>query len=723
MTVPHNYDALTVAKALRDRGYFVFPVAAGDKKAAITGWPDLATRDEATIRGWFANGRRNVAICTNRFQPDGEPMRQLLVVDIDMKGGKDGLASLATLEAEHGPLPATRTHSTPSGGEHRLFVVDEAYACSVDMLGAGLDVRAGNGYILGPGSRVGDSSYAVTNEAPIAEAPEWLRDLCGRKREKSVNREPVAGIDPERAEKRVIDYLQTAERSVKGAGGDQCAYRVAAKCLALGATEAQTLDLMLSEHWDDGCGWSADRLGAKVRHAKRYMLDQPGAEAPEAQFEPVPEPASGSHPFDTLNREWCVVAEPPRTVLYRERIDAGTGQRVHERFLKQSFLDLLADQTMDGSELAMKWWRSPRRRKYQGGVEFAPGGTLPANVLNLWGGFAVKPAAGNWSALRQHIRDVICGGSETVDTYVMNWLARMVQRPGEPGQVALVLRGGRGTGKGTFGEMIGRLFGRHAIHLSDPGQLAGRFSGHLACKIFVFADEAFFVGDRASEPRLKAMITERKLTIEAKGADIVSVRNCAHILMASNDDHVILAGADERRYCVVDVADSKRQDIGYFQTIREQMEAGGLAAMLHELLERDISAFEVWKYPKTRASAEQQTHSLRGTERWLFDALYSARIGHHDWADKETVVPRDEAHQSYKQTRPNHEREEANNAFGRKLKRILECAGQSFGKQQINRKWHAVFPPLYAAREAFEKYIGQSLEWMEPDTPGGSIFD
>ena len=47
--------------------------------------------------------------------------------------------------------------------------------------------------------------------------------------------------------------------------------------------------------------------------------------------------------------------------------------------------------------------------------------------------------------------------------------------------------------------------------------------------------------------------------IEPKGVDPFSVRNCIHLLMSSNADWVVPAGADARRYFVLDVSDAQMQ--------------------------------------------------------------------------------------------------------------------------------------------------------------------
>jgi len=75
-----------------------------------------------------------------------------------------------------------------------------------------------------------------------------------------------------------MDWLQTAERSVKGAGGDQAAYRVACQLRDFGLDYAQCVSAMRSDAWDLGCGWREGRLEDKpIRSAYRYATGEPGS--------------------------------------------------------------------------------------------------------------------------------------------------------------------------------------------------------------------------------------------------------------------------------------------------------------------------------------------------------------------------------------------------------------------------------------------------------------
>jgi hypothetical protein len=722
---------LDEALELAAYGFYIFPLAPNAKKPAHVGWQDEATCDREKIRAWAEKRPdTNFGIFTGRYGHKGDAA--LLAVDVDVKNGKDGEATLKALEQAGKSLEPSMGQITGSGGRHLIYQVPSAVRQGVDVLGNGLDIRSSSGFIVAPGAMIGGKRYtlqtanafAAPHDYVVQLAPAWLVEACGAPRAKALDRTPLPGVDPVRARARGIEYLETAERSVKGAGGDQCAYAVAAALMAIGNDPAATLDLMLSEHWEFGCGWAPDRLAEKVAHADQYMQDPRGADAPEAQFEAVEvdQPASVGehklHPFDELNKEWAAVAEPPNTVVYRTRVDTGTGQRVFERYTREGFFGLLANQKLDGTPLALKWWESNRRKTFHGGTDFAPSDGLPADVLNTWGGFAVQPAPGDWSLMRQHIRNVICGGGAALDRYVMGWLACAVQRPGSPGQVALVLRGARGTGKGTLGEMLCKIFGQHGMHVGNAQRLTGNFNGHLAGKVLLFADEAFYAGDRKHEGILKALITERALDVEAKYQAARNVRNCLHILMASNDEWVVPAGAQERRFCVIDVSDVRQQDNAYFGQIRAQMAAGGLAAMLHDLLAHDLAGFDVWDVPHTTAGTEQKTDSLRGVDAWLFDALAQQRMAGVEWGETGMQVAKDQAYVDYRgRSRELGDFKPDNTVrFWLRVGKILHAGGvllqevrSRVGGERVRQ---SVFPPIEDARRAFEKYLGGApVDW------------
>jgi hypothetical protein len=333
--------------------------------------------------------------------------------------------------------------------------------------------------------------------------------------------------------------------------------------------------------------------------------------------------------IEEFNARYAVVNEAGKARIYEQMMAPVLERKVLIRITFEDFEKfyqnrLITVETPTGSitKSAAEWWlKDPRRRQYLAGVVFDPTGKAPSKCWNLWSGFSVEPAAGDWGLMRDHIHRVICRGDQAQTEYLLNWVARMFQQPNKPGEVAVVFRGRKGSGKGILCNLITRAWGQHGLHITNAKHLIGNFNGHLRDCVALFADEAFFAGDKQHEGVLKGLITEPTLPIEAKHQNVIQVINMLHIMMASNSDWVVPASHDERRYAVFDAADNRIGDRKYFADIVAQMENGGLAAMIWDLLHRDISRFEVRDIPNTDALIDQKKHSLDSLHKWWLAVL------------------------------------------------------------------------------------------------------
>lgn len=294
-----------------------------------------------------------------------------------------------------------------------------------------------------------------------------------------------------------------------------------------------------------------------------------------------------------------------------------------------------------------KWWfEHPNRRQYLGGVHFTPERDFEGKY-NLWRGFAVPPIPGKGhETFLAHIKENICSNNEEWYDYFIKWLAHMVQKPSELASVAIVLRGEPGVGKSFVPVNVGMLFGCHFIHVSSSKHLVGNFNAHLEDKIFTFADEAIWSGDKSSQSVLKTLITERTRLIERKGFDAIAMPNYTRLIMASNDEQVIHAQGHERRYFVLTVSSKHRQDKAYFGAIAKELEDGGYSNLLHFLMTVDISGFDPRNYPHTEELQRQKVMSLPSHIEWWLNCLQDGKVHprHEGWM---TDCPKDDAWQAY----------------------------------------------------------------------------
>ncbi|MEY9634117.1 hypothetical protein ABIF66_002346 [Bradyrhizobium japonicum] len=315
-----------------------------------------------------------------------------------------------------------------------------------------------------------------------------------------------------------------------------------------------------------------------------------------------------------------VVEETFDPVLNRARLIWQSFEDFRNRYLNETVECKTANGRTTYRPLG-KWWLEHRMRRQFRRVVFAPGLDVPG-CYNLWQGYAFEPLPGSLhESFLAHIRDNVCQQNARLYEYFISWMARAVQRPGEPGQVAIVLRGGKGVGKSFVAKEFGKLFGRHFLQVSNPSHLVGNFNAHLRDVVVLFADEAFYAGDKKHESILKTLITEETIQIEAKGIDAETAANFVHLIMASNETHVVRASGDERRFFVLDVGSDQQKQSSYFGQIASDLDSGGYQHLLHFLLRRDLSNFDVRQVPQTGALRDQQMNTLESFERLVFEMI------------------------------------------------------------------------------------------------------
>ena len=166
------------ATRIRNIGLAPIPVKKNSKVPAIK-WADITIDNPAD----FTNHDGNIGVKLGEWDdPYAMFASYIFALDVDVKNG-DGLADLETLQEAHGPLPATWTATTPSGGKHLLFRTSTPVR---NQQGAGnrlspnIDIRGEGGFIVSAPSTIDGEPYRWEQspwETEIADAPDWLIDL------------------------------------------------------------------------------------------------------------------------------------------------------------------------------------------------------------------------------------------------------------------------------------------------------------------------------------------------------------------------------------------------------------------------------------------------------------------------------------------------------------------------------------------------------------------
>lgn len=440
-----------------------------------------------------------------------------------------------------------------------------------------------------------------------------------------------------------------------------------------------------------------------------------------------PKPKAWGYDVPKLNREWALVLMGSKAVIVHEQDTGPIEDRVRvltvdafKAWFLNRFTEVIGN---DGKIKAVTWadaWLRARMRRQYRGIEFRPSPTAQAptkDYLNLWRGFAVQPKAkaNGYTVFRDHILNNACGGDAKLFQWVFAWFAHIVQRPQERIGTSLILRGKMGTGKTKIGEVMGSLYPSHYFLVDDGRYVTGQFNAHMASCLLLQAEEAVWAGDKNAEGRLKSLVTAKTQMIESKGVDPIRLENFVRLMMTSNEDWVIPAGKDERRFCVLDIDPRCAQNHDYFREMDEELDAGGREALLHDLMTFDLSAVNLRRIPLTSALLEQKLRSLDSVESWWFERLHSGSTtrGSDRWYQE---VACDSLFDDYilAADRIGIKRKSEETAFGIKIRKLVPGLGKvrRWCEDTGRRRWCFVLPPLETCREAFTAEVGQDLGWL-----------
>lgn len=761
------------AVALAELGFHVIPLLKGKKLPAFhEEWQKKATNDAAEIAKWWRRKpENNVGIAT------GKPLNggYLIIIDIDDKVGKRGKDTFRALEGELGELPATLTVATPSGGTHLYFWYSTLLKTSASSrLGLGVDTRGAGGYVVAPGSFIGEATYTMGELTEVAELPEAWALKIGAGKLKRESAKGVAAdnakIDTARNVKWAKEYLATeAAIACEGAGGDATTFRVAARVKDFGISKDKCFDLM--DKWNDRCSppWPPAELEDKIANAYEYGEKLVGEDSPEAQFEaigkryddgsdmfddeaaasgdelmltPPPVGPDDEHPLEYFNKHFAFVRIGGTHAIIFEMRDKQ--KRIEDvAFMnEQSFHRMMASMTwqVDGktAKMSKSWMDWVDRRSYLK-IAFAPETKVSAKTYNLWRGFTVAPSpvvemqssahgSSNLPVPRscalwfEHIWNNVCQRDEALYYWVISWFAHCVQKPWEKPLVALVLRGGKGTGKNSAVAPLLELLGDSGMVAANRRYLTGNFNSHLENKLLMVLDEAFWSGDKGAEGTLKDLVTGAYHNIERKGFEPFRVANLTRVVILGNESWLVPASTDERRYCVLDMAEHNKQDTAFFTALHDQLtdnKKAGLSEWLdwmkRWLPHRDGVKININVAPITQGLLDQKEESLEVVESWVNESLKSGTPQNCDgeFGDQISSYQVAQAINIYARDRNIKSRLPSLEDIGRKLKKIFPTMGTCRLRTNSGRVRHYTLPKLRLARSNWGDYLGHLVKWGE----------
>lgn len=166
--------------------------------------------------------------------------------------------------------------------------------------------------------------------------------------------------------------------------------------------------------------------------------------------------------------------------------------------------------------------------------------------------------------------------------YIINWLAHMFVFLSKS-QVAIVLRGVQGSGKGVFFNLISSLFGKEYCFTVGNKTLKSQFLGSVfEFKLFININEMShdIKSNKENKNSLKELVTDQEFAGEKKYENISKpIKLTAQILITSNEAYILEIEPEDRRYTVFSTAGNISNEkcnffgFGDFKVFQKQLES------------------------------------------------------------------------------------------------------------------------------------------------------
>ena len=268
-------------------------------------------------------------------------------------------------------------------------------------------------------------------------------------------------------------------------------------------------------------------------------------------------------------------------------------------------------------------WRVARDNE----IGFDPTESDPEIRCNLFGGWPTTPQAGECTKLLE-LLEYQCSNEineREVYDWILKWLAYPIQHRGAKMHSAIVFHGPQGTGKSRFFEAYGQIFGPY-FQVIGQDALEDKFNSDWAeKKLFVIGDEVLARQDMFHvKNRLKGFITSPKIRVNPKGVAAHTEKNQMNIVFLSNERMPLVLENDDRRHLVVWVP--PKLDESFFTAINDEIEAGGIEALHHFLINLDLGDFRPWTKPPMTGAKQDLIELGRSSEERFFAAWKALEV-------------------------------------------------------------------------------------------------
>lgn len=264
---PNTLSLVDAAKFYANKGMKVFPLQPNSKVPLKNwSWKKACTSDPELIEAWWAqHPTANIGMVTGG-------VNNVMVMDVDMKKGQNGVASYEALAQE---TYEGLVQDTPTGGKHLIFKYMKGlknFTHQGDF--SGLDMRTDNGYIVVAPSTVPEGRYQWSQLGRVPDMPgrvwgaceRWSAGIQAHEVDMPDMVEELPPLNTLGLKEKHLDYLREGDTSAWGGDESVAIYGVSSALMHKVKDVALVYSVMLDNPFAYAC---AERH--TVGHPERWM--------------------------------------------------------------------------------------------------------------------------------------------------------------------------------------------------------------------------------------------------------------------------------------------------------------------------------------------------------------------------------------------------------------------------------------------------------------------
>jgi hypothetical protein len=313
--------------------------------------------------------------------------------------------------------------------------------------------------------------------------------------------------------------------------------------------------------------------------------------------------------------------------------------------LKEAYEHMSITDENGKSKLFIDQWTqgNEKIRKYDDLNCFPEPLICPSNIFNTWTPFRCSTYTDSYTERKDgldfflnHI-DILCGREKEVTDYFIKWIGQMIQYPAVK-TICPTLISKEGAGKGSLIKlMVGMLGEKKVFETTNSSRdVWGEFNSKMASTFLVNLNELSKRDTIESQGKIKGLITDKALTINAKGKDQFEINSFHRFIITTNKEDPINTSQDDRRNLIIRSSDEVVGNKNYFNQLNKYLEDIDVIRTCYDYFKniKDLDTFNSLPIPKTKYQDNLKLLNYTALEQFLMDYC-SSNVGKIEVSNKD----------------------------------------------------------------------------------------